>query len=110
MLTNARKFLVSLAAAVGVLVSMGLLTGAVQLWVIGAISAVNAGLVYWIPNQRAMPRPAVDDAGAFDALMQQNEAHHFITSHPSSWPAEVASGTGSHAEPDTSTATVTGPG
>lgn len=72
---EARKTIVSVAAGVGALTALGLLHGAVQVWVTGAIAAANAVLVYWVPNGAVVP--VIDDSGAIAALLEQNELSHW---------------------------------
>lgn len=51
-LRRVRKFLSAAAAAVGVLVANGLLSGAAAAWMTGIIAAAGAGIVYLVPNEQ----------------------------------------------------------
>lgn len=45
------KFLVALAAALGVVASSGLLPEPYSTWVTVAVAALGAGMVYLVPNE-----------------------------------------------------------
>jgi hypothetical protein len=69
-----RKFVMAASGAAAVLASQGLLSGQVENWVTGSLSALTAALVFLVPN--APPDPMEDIVALADRDARHRDPLH----------------------------------